>query len=456
MENPSQSGSEIHRIFCQMQISRAFVPSLSTTNRFLKRIALDRLGRAKLLSDRAEQAERDEVAWMQSLTQGRVSESQIVSEFSSVLPIDDINKLYCSMEKGLRFYRRRTAVFLAFKKGIKRKSIERFFKIGPNYIRLTNKYYQEHGVSWFQKHKRKAPLKYEQEHYKNAVFAILHSPPSAHGMNRTTWRIADIKDVISSQGLPLSKHGISNIIHKAGYTLHKAKVVLTSNDPNYEKKVAEIVEILAYLKPDERFFSIDEYGPFAVKSQGGWSWMKKGETKTIPQFQKSKGVLIVTAAAELSENQITHFYSEKKNTGEMLKLLEVLLKKYSAQSCLFLSWDAASWHLSKRLYARVEEINSSEYQAAHKCPKIKLAPLPSRAQFLNVIESIFSGMAKAVIHNSNYQSLEECKIAIDRHFLERNQHFIANPQRAGGKIWGKELVIAKFHNANNCKNPKYR
>lgn len=54
-----------------------------------------------------------------------------------------------------------------------------------------------------------------------------------------------------------------------------------------------------------------------------------GEMKTIPQYQKSKGSLIVTAALELSTNQVTHFYSERKNTTEMIKLLNVLIDNYS-------------------------------------------------------------------------------------------------------------------------------
>jgi hypothetical protein len=180
--------------------------------------------------------------------------------------------------------------------------------------------------------------------------------------------------------------------------------------------------------------------------------MAPGEFKTVPQYQKSKGSLILTAALELSENQVTHFYSEKKNTAEMLKLLELLLVKYADQSCVYFSWDAASWHASKKLYQRVEEINSLQYRSTHKAPLVKLAPLPSCAQFLNVIESVFSGMAKAIIHNSDYQSVEVCKAAIDRYFSERNEHFKANPKRAGDKIWGKERVPPVFNEANNCKN----
>ncbi len=97
-----------------------------------------------------------------------------------------------------------------------------------------------------------------------------------------------------------------------------------------------------------------------------------------------------------------------------------------------------------------------EYRNKHNTPFVELAPLPSSAQFLNVIESVFSGMAKAVIHNSDYQSIDECKLAINRYFSERNQAFLENPKRAGKKIWGEEVVKAVFKDSNNCKDHKYR
>ena len=139
----------------------------------------------------------------------------------------------------------------------------------------------------------------------------------------------------------------------------------------------------------------------------------------------------------------------------MIKLLELLLKQYREEERIFFSWDAASWHASKKLYEKVNEINDVKYRESHKTPIVKLAPLPSCAQFLNVIESIFSGMAKAIIHNSNYASVEDCMVSIDRYFTERNQHFKENPKRAGNKIWGNEITKARFSESNNCKDPRY-
>jgi hypothetical protein len=65
-------------------------------------------------------------------------------------------------------------------------------------------------------------------------------------------------------------------------------------------------------------------------------------------------------------------------------------------------------------------------------------------------------MSRAIIHNSNYASLDDAKLAIDRYFASRNEHFQKNPKRAGDWIWGKERSPPSFSSSNNCKDPAYR
>jgi transposase-like protein/transposase len=289
---------------------------------------------------------------------------------------------------------------------------------------------------------------------KDAVFKILHSPPSDHGFNRTTWKVYDLQEAAKKTGFTVGRHALRKIIKGAGYRWLKARRVLTSRDPDYRTKLDEIQRILGCLTKDEGFFSIDEYGPFSVKHRAGRRLVAPGEVATVPQWQKSKGVLIMTAALELSTNQVTHFYSEKKNTDEMIKLLDVLLQQNRHLSRIFLSWDAASWHISKRLYERTASNNVMAHVTGST--RVEIAPLPAGAQFLNVIESVFSGMARAIIHNSDYSSKEDAKAAIDRYFSERNEQFLLNPHRAGKRIWGRERQFAIFSETNNCKDPTYR
>ena len=292
---------------------------------------------------------------------------------------------------------------------------------------------------------------------KERIIKLIHESPSLHDINRTSWGLQTLAQAYNKiYDETIGTTSISEYIRSEGYSFKKARTVLTSPDPEYRTKLQKITDILSNLKPTEKFFSIDEFGPVAIKIRGGRTFSPKDQTRTIPQFQKSKGSLICTAALELSTNQVIHFYSSKKNTDEMIRLLEILINKYTTEERIFFSWDAASWHASKKLYEKVTEVNNPEYRNKYKTPFVELAPLPSSAQFLNVIESVFSGMAKAIIHNSDYQSIEECKLAIDMYFSERNQAFLENPKRAGKKIWGDEIVKAVFKDSNNCKNPKYR
>jgi len=302
--------------------------------------------------------------------------------------------------------------------------------------------------------RKQCPLKSNDEALKMAVFALLHEPPSLSNINRTTWKMDDFHKILAERGNFASKDVIRCIVKEAGFKWRKARTVLTSSDPEYREKIDRVHRVLANLRDDERFFSIDEFGPFAIKMTGGRVLCAPGIQPTVPQWQKSKGSIIMTAALELSRNHVTHFYSEAKNTDEMIKMTEILIDQYQDTGKLYLSWDAASWHISKALIKFIDEHNAVAKWA--DLPQIEAVPLPAGAQFLNVIESVFSGMARAIVHNSNYASKAEATEAMDRYFNERNQHFEEHPQRAGDKIWRLERTSATFHPSNNCKDPAYR
>jgi transposase len=391
--------------------------------------------------------------WMLGVLQGRLLPAALAPEIGAIEALDE---LVATIAAGKLRDRNKAMSVLARCRGISASAVARFLGIGRVTVASYWDTYRLFGAArlfaGFYKHVKKS----DDELLANTLFSVLHAPPSEFDINRTTWRMGDLKRVLAGKGFVVSLDVIRRIVRAAGYRWKDARVALTSTDPEYRQKLERLQAILSGLGPNERFFSIDEYGPFAVKMQGGRSLMPPGVVKSVPQRQRAKGTLIVTAALELSTNQVTHFYSQRKDTAEMLKLLEVLLVQYADCDKIYLSWDAASWHGSKKLNARVAEINSPEYRSGRRCPTVELVPLPACAQFLNVIESVFSGMAKAVIHNSDYESVESCKAAIDRYFAERNTYFKTNPRRAGRIIWGEEGMPSRFSPANNCKDPRYK
>jgi transposase len=366
----------------------------------------------------------------------------------------DSNELIARLHVGSKPVRNRAMAILAHLRGISDHTIATALGMSRLTIRRCRHIYESGGVNDLFTRKAKPRLKINDEGFKASIFALLHEPPKIHGINRTTWTMAEIRAVLAKQGRPACAGVVRAITKAAGYKWRKARLVLTSNDSQYAEKLAHIRLILSGLGPDEAFFSIDEFGPFAVKAKPGRVLAAPGEEPQVPQWQKSKGCLIVTAALELSGNQVSHFYSAKKNTTEMIRMMDLLLDRYRDRRKLYLSWDAASWHISKRLFERIEENNKAAIASGG--PIVDTAPLPARAQFLNVIESIFSGMARAIIHSSNYRSVEEAKGAINRYFDERNRHFREHPRRAGKKIWGEERVPSEFGDGNCCKDPRFR
>jgi transposase len=200
---------------------------------------------------------------------------------------------------------------------------------------------------------------------KERLIKIIHERPKAYDINRASWSLQALADAYhKTYDERISVSSISEYFITSGYKFKKAKKVLTSDDPDYRPKLVRITETLTKLGPDEKFFSIDEFGPFSVKIRGGTALVPGDTVRTIPQRQKSKGSLICTAALELSTNQVTHFYSKRKNTKEMIRLLKKLTLAYKSEQRLYASWDAASWHTSKALNEAVDELNSDELELA--------------------------------------------------------------------------------------------
>jgi len=420
----------------------AIVPAPSTINAILCR-------HGKVGPGVRSVADRSTLRWLSTLPHRTLTTNDLPH---SLFQHPDVPMLIDRLQEGSRFDRKRAQVIFADRYGIRGTLTCKIANISPITYRRYIRVFKEGGAQALFARRVNRHRKFDNESIKKTLFGILHQPPSNFDINRTTWTLSDLSRVMTKSDQPVSEELISKIIKAAGFRWRKARVVLTSNDPNFSEKMDRIHLILSTLKSDEAFFSIDEYGPFAVKAQPGKALVCPGELRLVPQWQQSRGCIIVTAAIELSSNQVTHFYSTHKNTAEMIRMMKVLITQYRDRTKLYLSWDAASWHISKELFKELSEHNERAGNGGG--PLVETAPLPSRAQFLNVIESVFSGMARAIIHNSDYKSVDEAKSAIDRYFAERNANFKEHPRRAGGKLWGKERTPIEFSDSNNCKDPR--
>jgi transposase len=267
--------------------------------------------------------------WLERLLRGEMR----IAGLGDLGSVEGLPLLVAQINNGTLRQRKKAAAVLAYKRGIPIRTIAVSLPLSRISVRKYIRVFAAGGVeALFSSRRRLGGRRAENEQVRKAVFTLLHEPPSASGINRTTWRMADLTKLLRERGTPVCANVVREITRSAGWRWRKARKVLTSTDPEYREKVHHIQSVLASLQDNEAFFSIDEFGPFSIRAQGGKALVPPGEILTVPQHQKSKGSLIMTAALELSQNQITHFYSPRKDTGEMLRMLAKLLQGYNTRA----------------------------------------------------------------------------------------------------------------------------
>ena len=129
---------------------------------------------------------------------------------------------------GLLPDRKKAMAVLARLKGIRLHTIAECLNLAPGTILRYEGAFATGGLdALFRERKSKV----NDDEHRGPLFALLHSPPSAYGINRTTWRMEDLQRVLKEKGHRLSEQRIRRIIKAGGYRWRRAKIVLTSNDP---------------------------------------------------------------------------------------------------------------------------------------------------------------------------------------------------------------------------------
>jgi transposase len=367
----------------------------------------------------------------------------------------DLATLLNSMRNGRRIERKKAASILARKRGIPNAIVSVVLHSGRTTIRNWSKLYSEGGTSALfgsgSRPQHSTTRNGDFEKTQNLV-EILHQRPMSFGVNRTGWtQAALIQAYNDTYGERISRSTLCRLIKNAGYGWKKARRVLTSPDPHYRDKVELLLKTVRSLAARELLFFLDEWGPVHVKKRSGRAYSAKDNIPRIPRHQVSRGTVALVAALSATTNQLTWAFVTSKDSRSMVGLLEILYNQYHTHSKLYVTWDAVSWHNSTALTEWLDDFNQTNRQLGGG-PIIELVPLPTSAQFLNVIEGVLSGMTRAVINNSDYGSSDDMRVAISRHFAERNKHFVDSPRRAGKAIWDVDF----FHGLDAFRNEDWQ
>jgi hypothetical protein len=175
------------------------------------------------------------IEWIHRVIRREIPLKALRKEFGS---ISDFPAIIEHLYESRLTHRNRAMAVLAHFYGVSDRTIALALKVNRHTVRVARGIYGGSGIAGLFAPKRRSNTKVNDTDLQAAIFSILHEPPSNHGINRTSWTISHLCDVLAKRGKPACPQVVRAITKAGGYKRRKARVVLTSNDPDYAEKAA--------------------------------------------------------------------------------------------------------------------------------------------------------------------------------------------------------------------------
>jgi transposase len=196
---------------------------------------------------------------------------------------------------------------------------------------------------------------------------------------------------------------------------HKVRYYLEQRDPDFEEKMAEVLDVYRQVKilkeaaaaskkkPKVAIISYDEKpGIQAIESIAPDLPPEPGVHATFAREQEYKrhGTVSLLAGIDLVTGKVHALVKDRHRSCEFIEFLKLLDAAYPAHTAIKLILDNHSAHISKETKAWVAE------QPAHR---FDFTFTPTHGSWLNLIEGFFSKLARSVLRYIRVASKQELK-----------------------------------------------
>ncbi len=197
-------------------------------------------------------------------------------------------------------------------------------------------------------------------------------------------------------GVLYTTNGVTNLLHRMGYTYKKPKAVPGKADAlAQEQFVRKYKTLKKCKKPHDPIYFMDGVHP-QHNSVPAFGWIKKGETKTI-KSNTGRTRLNLNGVINAETHQVVIRHDETINAQSTVALFTMLEKKHRKAEKIYVIADNARYYRSKVVKAFLR--NS----------RIKLIFLPPYSPNLNLIERLWKYFRKVVLYNRYYETFAEFK-----------------------------------------------
>jgi len=288
----------------------------------------------------------------------------------------------------------RAEIILLASEGYKPKDIAEIVELSKQNVIKWIKRFEEKGIKGLYDKKREGRKPKFKEEVRKKILRIIQKTPREYGIPVATWSIRLLKAFLEKQGIEISRARLHQIIREEGITWRKTRTEIKKKDKEYAKKKLRILKLIREKPPYSVVFFFDEKGPVGIKKFGGYSWIKKDCTKSVPINQKTKGKLCFFVAYDPHNDKIVCKAYERKTSMEFVDFLHYLSSK--TKGTIYLILDNCPTHYAKRVKEALDRIK-----------RIVFIPTAKYAPEMNWVERKLLDMQRQVFDNTEFESSED-------------------------------------------------
>jgi len=206
-----------------------------------------------------------------------------------------------------------------------------------------------------------------------------------------------------------SVSGLTDLLHRLGYTYKKPKLVGGKADAEAQRQFVDQYEKLKKNKgKNDPIYFMDAVHP-QHNTATGYGWIKRGEDKFI-KSNTGRQRLNINGAINIDSMQAVTRCDDTINAQSSIELFKQIERKHRKANVIYIICDNARYYRSKLVGVFLETA------------RIKLVFLPPYAPNLNLIERLWKYFRKQVTCNRYYERFDDFKQACITFFKTIPRH----------------------------------